>query len=427
MPSRSPARRRTSISPGAAGGAEAAAEQRRRDLGLEAAALAARADRAVGIDDDVADLARRRARAAVQRAVEHEPDTDTLVDPDHQEVGRVGDAERELGERRGVGVVGDVDARARCGPRAASASGEPGSTPSRAARSTVPSRSTMPGLATPMPSSGRSASPIRSSQIVAEQRERLGAGAVVALVGAAQHDLAGEVDERADELVGLGQADGHDVAGVGLDADHRRRLADAAAGAPELVDQAGVEQFLDHGRHGRRGEPDQLGEVGPRGRAAVVQRPQDQPPVRSAGVLRQHPRLAGEAIAESISGSRSGGRHIHLFVYLLHELTPVNPFLPSVNRFARSARQWGVRADVGSCSDTQLVSLIADRSRDAFAELYRRHGGWLLARLRHRCADDGLAAEALQDTFLAVWRGAGQLRRSRLRRRHGCGASPSGA
>ncbi len=67
-----------------------------------------------------------------------------------------------------------------------------------------------------------------------------------------------------------------------------------------------------------------------------------------------------------------------------------------------------MRADVGSCSDTQLVSLIADRSRDAFAELYRRHGGWLLARLRHRCSDDGLAAEALQDTFLAVWRGAGQ-------------------
>ena len=171
----------------------------------------------------------------------------------------------------------------------------------------------MPGLATPTPSSGRSASPIRSSQIVAEQRERLGAGAVVALVGAAQHDLAGEVDERADELVGLGEADGHDVTGVGLDADHRRRLADRSAGAPELVDQAGVEQLLDHGRHGGRGEPDQLGEVGPRGRAAVVQRPQDQPTVRAAGVLGQHPRLAGQAIAESVSRMAwRGGRHIHV-------------------------------------------------------------------------------------------------------------------
>ena len=57
-------------------------------------------------------------------------------------------------------------------------------------------------------------------------------------------------------------------------------------------------------------------------------------------------------------------------------------------------------------SDPELVAAIADEHRDALAELYRRHAGWLLVRLRHRCADDGLAAEALQDTFAAVWRGA---------------------
>jgi RNA polymerase sigma-70 factor (ECF subfamily) len=51
--------------------------------------------------------------------------------------------------------------------------------------------------------------------------------------------------------------------------------------------------------------------------------------------------------------------------------------------------------------------MVADEHRDALTELYRRHAGWLLARLRHRCADDGLIAEALQDTFVAVWRGAG--------------------
>ena len=51
--------------------------------------------------------------------------------------------------------------------------------------------------------------------------------------------------------------------------------------------------------------------------------------------------------------------------------------------------------------------MIADEHRDALAELYRRHAGWLVARLRHRCADDGVVAEALQDTFVAVWRGAG--------------------
>lgn len=48
--------------------------------------------------------------------------------------------------------------------------------------------------------------------------------------------------------------------------------------------------------------------------------------------------------------------------------------------------------------------MVADEHRDALAELYRRHAGWLVARLRHRCADDGLVAEALQDTFVAVWR-----------------------
>lgn len=67
-----------------------------------------------------------------------------------------------------------------------------------------------------------------------------------------------------------------------------------------------------------------------------------------------------------------------------------------------------MRAQLGALSDSDLVALIADEHRDALAELYRRHGGWLLARLRHRCADDGLIAEALQDTFVAVWKGAGR-------------------
>ncbi len=58
------------------------------------------------------------------------------------------------------------------------------------------------------------------------------------------------------------------------------------------------------------------------------------------------------------------------------------------------------------CSDAELLALVADQHRDALTELYRRHAGWLLARLRHRCADDGAVAEALQDTFLAVWKGA---------------------
>lgn len=65
-----------------------------------------------------------------------------------------------------------------------------------------------------------------------------------------------------------------------------------------------------------------------------------------------------------------------------------------------------MRESLASCSDAELVALIADRHRHALAELYARHAGWVTARLRHRCADDGIVAEALQDTFLAVWNGA---------------------
>ena len=71
-----------------------------------------------------------------------------------------------------------------------------------------------------------------------------------------------------------------------------------------------------------------------------------------------------------------------------------------------SATVRGCASTSTASSDAQLVALIADSSRDALGELYRRHAGWVLARLRHRCADDGLVAEALQDTFVAVWRGA---------------------
>ena len=78
----------------------------------------------------------------------------------------------------------------------------------------------------------------------------------------------------------------------------------------------------------------------------------------------------------------------------------------SVNHPSGSARQWGVRSRIAECSDAELVVLIADEHRDALGELYARHAGWLVARLRHRCADDGLVAEALQDTFVAVWHGA---------------------
>lgn len=49
-----------------------------------------------------------------------------------------------------------------------------------------------------------------------------------------------------------------------------------------------------------------------------------------------------------------------------------------MNRPRGSARQWGVRSRIAVCSDAELVALIADEHRDALAELYARHAGWLV-------------------------------------------------
>ena len=57
-------------------------------------------------------------------------------------------------------------------------------------------------------------------------------------------------------------------------------------------------------------------------------------------------------------------------------------------------------------ADSVLLSRVADGDRRALEQLYTRHAGWLLVRLGRRCADPGLVDEAVQDTFVAVWRGA---------------------
>ena len=86
----------------------ATAQGRHAQDGLEAAASTARA--LVGVvvhDGDVADLAGGVVPADDERAVDHDPRTDTGADRDHHAAaGSL--AVRELGERPGVGVVGDV-------------------------------------------------------------------------------------------------------------------------------------------------------------------------------------------------------------------------------------------------------------------------------------------------------------------------------
>lgn len=60
--------------------------------------------------------------------------------------------------------------------------------------------------------------------------------------------------------------------------------------------------------------------------------------------------------------------------------------------------------------DAALVAAVAAQDVAALRCLYERHSPWLVARLRSRCFDEAIVADAVEDTFLAVWRGAGKWR-----------------
>jgi RNA polymerase sigma-70 factor (ECF subfamily) len=61
-------------------------------------------------------------------------------------------------------------------------------------------------------------------------------------------------------------------------------------------------------------------------------------------------------------------------------------------------------------SDADLVADLADGDRAALGELYARHAPWLVLRLSRRCADPTVVDEVVQDTFVAVWKGAHRFR-----------------
>ena len=61
-------------------------------------------------------------------------------------------------------------------------------------------------------------------------------------------------------------------------------------------------------------------------------------------------------------------------------------------------------------SDVEVLAAVADGDRAALRVLYDRHAPWLALRLERRCADPGVVDETVQDTFVAVWRGAGRYR-----------------
>jgi RNA polymerase sigma-70 factor (ECF subfamily) len=58
-------------------------------------------------------------------------------------------------------------------------------------------------------------------------------------------------------------------------------------------------------------------------------------------------------------------------------------------------------------TDAELLTAVAGGDEAALRTLYDRHAPWLTLRLAGRCASPQLVDEALQDTFLAVWRTAG--------------------
>ena len=59
---------------------------------------------------------------------------------------------------------------------------------------------------------------------------------------------------------------------------------------------------------------------------------------------------------------------------------------------------------LASASDAELVAALRESDRGALRELFVRHEPWLAARLARRCADGAIVDEAIQDTFVAVWR-----------------------
>lgn len=69
-----------------------------------------------------------------------------------------------------------------------------------------------------------------------------------------------------------------------------------------------------------------------------------------------------------------------------------------------------VSHDLSTLDDAALIRAVAAADVAALRCLYDRHVPWLVARLRQRCFDDALVADAVEDTFLAVWKGAGRWR-----------------
>lgn len=65
----------------------------------------------------------------------------------------------------------------------------------------------------------------------------------------------------------------------------------------------------------------------------------------------------------------------------------------------------GMHAESAS-KDPELLAALASGDLGALRLLYDRHAPWLSARLTRRCNNPDAVADVLQDTFLALWKGA---------------------
>ena len=68
------------------------------------------------------------------------------------------------------------------------------------------------------------------------------------------------------------------------------------------------------------------------------------------------------------------------------------------------------RGPLGACDDAALLGRIVHGDEDAMAAFYREHGRVVLAQVLLVTGERVLAEEIVQDTMLAVWRGAGSFR-----------------